>query len=123
MQVQQRLLNWSEHVSSWLQSPHQLQLVRYEDMQQQPQQTFSDIATFLGFTKSQDEIAAAVAACQFDKLKQHEQQHGFRERPTAAASFFRRGKVGDGRQELSAAQQQQLYQCHALMMDQLGYTR
>ncbi len=120
-QVEQRLLNWSNHVASWLQSPHHLRLVKYEDMQQKPQETFAGIAEFLGFQKSTEDIDTALAACQFETLKAKELKNGFREKPSAAGSFFRTGKVGEGRERLTLLQQQQLHDCHAEMMQTLGY--
>ena len=79
------------------------------------------MAEFLGFQKSREEIASALAACKFEKLQAKELKDGFREKPSSANVFFRSGKVGEGLERLTLAQQQQLHYCHAEMMQTLGY--
>lgn len=121
MQVEQPLLSWSEHVQSWLDSPHHIHLMRYEDMQQSALTTFSALADFLRLNASHQQIEQAIAACNFNKLKEKELTQGFREKPVVAEKFFRSGKVGEGQHKLTAAQKSQLAQCHAAMMQRLNY--
>ena len=120
-QVQQRLLNWSEHVSSWLDSPHRVHLMRYEDMHRSAQTTFSKLADFLEISADSQQIKQAIAASSFKKLQEKELQQGFREKPVVAERFFRSGIMGEGQAKLTSAQQQQLADCHAAMMQRLGY--
>lgn len=120
-QVEQRLLNWSEHVSSWLDSPHKVHLMRYEDMHSAAEITFSKLADFLEISADSQQIQQAIWASSFKKLQAKELQQGFREKPVVAERFFRSGKVGEGQQKLSQAQRQQLADCHAVMMQRLGY--
>ena len=120
-QVQQRLLNWSEHVSSWLDSPHRVHLMRYEDMHSKAPATFSKLADFLEISADSHQIQQAIAACSFKKLQAKELQQGFREKPVVAERFFRSGEVGEGQEKLTFAQKQQLADCHAGMMQRLGY--
>lgn len=121
LQVEQRLLNWSEHVRSWLDSPHRVHLVRYEDMQHSAFSTFSALADFLELSANDQQIEQALAACSFNKLKEKELQQGFKEKPVTAAQFFRSGRVGEGQHKLSEAQKHQLAQYHAEVMQRLNY--
>ncbi|MCF4009295.1 sulfotransferase domain-containing protein [Rheinheimera sp. UJ63] len=120
-QVEQRLLSWSEHVRSWLDSPHRVHLMRYEDMQHSSLATFSALASFLEIGADISQIQNAIDACHFNKLKEKELQHGFREKPVKAPQFFRSGKVGEGAERLNKAQKQQLVSCHLHMMQRLDY--
>ena len=120
-QVEQRLLNWSQHVSSWLDSPHRVHLMRYEDMHSQAEATFSNLVDFLEISADNQQIKQAIAASSFKKLQAKELQQGFREKSVVAERFFRSGEVGEGRHKLSVAQQQQLADCHAVMMQRMGY--
>ncbi len=59
----------------------------------------------------------------FAQLRQQEQEKGFREgpRPWTGGNFFRRGKAGARREELTAEQVARIEAAHAPMMRRLGY--
>src|SRR3954470_6421397 len=66
---------------------------------------------------------APSAFADFAQLRQQEQDKGFREapRPFGGGDFFRRGKSGAWRDELTAEQVKRVEVDHADMMRRLGY--
>jgi hypothetical protein len=121
-QLRQRLLDWSAHVESWLDSGLPIQVVRYEEMRQKPLETFTAVAKYLGLPCDQVAISNAIALCDFDRLKEKEKQTGFREKPAKAKAFFRKGIVGDWRSSLTADQAKAVLSDHGRVMERLGYT-
>lgn len=121
-QVRQRLLSWSGHVQSWLEARDlRVHLVRYEDMQRQPQETFTGIARYAGLTGDPERVARAIAHSGFRVVQEQESQHGFRERLPQAASFFRQAQVGAWRQVFTQTQVEALIKAHSAVMQRLGY--
>jgi len=122
--VRQRLGTWSEHVEGW--TGHDLfpvAVLRYEDLQADPVDGFARLAAFAGLTVRRDQVAAAVAAGRFDRLRAQEARCGFRERPPAAEVFFRRGIVGSWRDELPTALVRRIEADHEATMARFGYPR
>jgi hypothetical protein len=120
-QLSQRVLDWSGHISSWLdQEDIAVHLVRYEEMEADAAASLLRAARFAGFevTSAQAERAAKLSA--FNLLRDQERASGFaegkRDRP-----FFRRGHSGGWRAALSAAQVQRVENAHGKMMARLGY--
>jgi aryl sulfotransferase len=121
-QVPQRLLTWSAHVESWLDtSGLPMMLVRYEDMIADMQAVLTRVATFAGIETDAASIAQAAVSVQFSTLREQEATRGFRERPTASPRFFRRGIAGAWRDELTSAQAERIVGQHAAVMRRLGY--
>jgi aryl sulfotransferase len=100
-QFPQRLLSWQAHAISWLRAPMELQMIRYEAMQQAPLDTFRKAVHFLGLDHDDDAIETALSACAFERMQAQEQQQRFHETPQQTARFFRGGRIGDGRKALS----------------------
>jgi len=121
--VPEPLLSWSGHVRSWLDTPGlDLHVLRYEDLRAAPEAAFADALAFVGETAAPDRVAAAVEAARFDRLQAHETEEGFVELPPIARTpFFRRGRAGGWRDELSAAQARRVVEAHAETMRRLGY--
>ena len=121
-QVRQRVLCWSEHVLSWADAPDlNVHLVRYEDMQAEPLSTFTGVARFLKLPDDADRVKRALGFSHFNVLSQQEAAAGFRERPYAAERFFRRGRTGGWREELTAKQVERVIKDHATVMRRFGY--
>jgi hypothetical protein len=122
IQLRQRLLTWSGHVESWTrQTDIPMHVVRYEDMKLNPMDAFRGIVQFLGIDCPDERIENAVEMSSFSRLKKQEQESGFREKPPNAASFFRKGEMGDWRNHLSAAQRDRLIRDHGRVMREFGY--
>jgi sulfotransferase family protein len=123
-QLRQQLPGWSGHVASWLdQTDLPVHLIRYEDMQADTVGTFRRALAFAGRDASNTDIARAVRLADFKQLRAQERANGFREapRPHAGGNFFRRGEMGNWRDELNAAQAARIEAEHAPMMRRLGY--
>lgn len=121
-QFRQKLLNWSEHVSSWLsQSEIAVLLIRYEDLHTNPIQTITELAKFCGLAHDENSIRKSIQQADFKKLQEQEQQDGFREKPQNMTSFFRKGVVGSWQQELTPSQIQLIIEHHRPTMERLGY--
>lgn len=117
-----RFLSWSEHVLSWIeQEGFPVHLVRYEDMQGSPLETFTAAARFCGLPCDPDSVRRALDHSSFEKLQKQERESGFRERPANADSFFRQGKVGGWREVLSPSQVDRIVEAHATVMRRFGY--
>lgn len=111
-QLRQDLGTWEAHVTSWLQAPLPLCLLRYEAMQAEPLAEFRRAVRFLGLPHDDAAIAAALEASRFERLQRQEADRRFRETPHHATSFFRRGQVGEGLASLTPAQREPLAAMH-----------
>jgi Sulfotransferase domain. len=122
LQLAQPLLTWSAHVESWLDGPGPKPLlVRYEDMKADAAGQLARVAAHVGWTVTEQAVAAAVAATRFEVLRAREEAHGFGERLPGMDRFFRRGVAGGWRDSLSPAQAAQVERDHGLVMARLGY--
>lgn len=120
-QTPQRLGSWSEHVLSWLDEPDfPLLVIRYEDMIADAEKQTRMLADFLRLDAPDDLVARSVTACRFDVLQAAEAD-GFNERPAGMDRFFRLGKDGGWRSELTPAQARRLVEDHGPTMKRLGY--
>jgi len=119
--LRQRLLRWSDHVESWLGAPFPVHLLRYEDMQADPNAALGAVAAFLGLSCDQAAIAAAVEAATFSRLQAQERESGFIEKPRGAAAFFREGRVDGWREALSPEQAARIVAAHGAVMRRCGY--
>jgi hypothetical protein len=120
-QLRQRLLSWSAHVLSWIEAPFPVLVLRYEDMKQQPLETFAAAARFAGLPADPARVRKAVEFSDFQELQRQEQEHGFRERPSQTASFFREDGWGAWRRELTPEQAARLIRDHREVMRRFGY--
>lgn len=121
-QLRQKLLSWSDHVKSWLDAPGLNRLmIRYEDMQGSPLETFSRAARFLGLPDDELSVSRALESCKMEKLQRQEAEKGFKEKMPLASSFFRKGIVGDWVETLTTEQVRALLKDHGDMMTALGY--
>lgn len=107
-QLRQDLGTWEAHATGWLQAPLDICLLRYEAMKAAPLREFRRAVRFLGLKHDDGAIEAALDACRFERLQQQEQAMRFREAPTTTRTFFRRGQIGEGLAQLSAAQREPL---------------
>lgn len=121
-QLPQRLLSWSGHVRSWLRdSGLRLTLVRFEDLLLDPASCFTRIVLASGLDLVQAHLASALEATTFKRLQAREQSHDFPERLSRTTPFFRSGRAGSWRAELSADDVARLVAAHGQMMSALGY--
>ncbi len=121
-QLRQKLLTWSEHVTSWLdRHTPPLLLVRYEDMKLNPLATFTKIARFLELPCEETAIENALTHCEIKNLQAQEQTKTFNEKPPRAKNFFRKGVVGDWQTALNEGQIRKIIFSHGKVMQRFGY--
>ncbi|MDA0231526.1 MAG: sulfotransferase domain-containing protein [Proteobacteria bacterium] len=114
--------DWSSHVKSWTQIAHPaLHVVRYEDMASRPAVTFAAIARFLGMNPAREALLRAVRFSSFKVLRTQEKKSGFVERTPVQKSFFRSGKSGNWRTQLTPAQIRRLLGNHREQMERFDY--
>lgn len=121
-QLRQKLLSWSEHRKSWLEAPgHRVHVVRYEDLKRSPEETFAGALAAVGFDPDPTRVAKAVRFSRFEVLQQQERDQGYGDRVPAAHAFFRRGRAGAWRDELTATQVTRIIADHGETMRVHGY--
>jgi aryl sulfotransferase len=122
IQLRQKLLSWSGHVLSWVdRTPFPVCVLRYEDMKSQSLETFENAVHFAGLAYTREQIQKALEFSSFDVVRQLEEAEGFREKSPSSSRFFRKGKIGSWREELSDKQAQQIVHDHEEVMHRFGY--
>ena len=90
-------------------------------MAAKPAPTFGAIARFLGIDPKRDMLMRAVRFSSFKVLKAQEKKSGFVERTPVQKSFFRAGKSGGWRNQLSDEQIRRLVADHREQMERFDY--
>ena len=122
LQVQHKIGSWSEHIERWLmQTEMPILVVKYEDMVHHTRSTFQEVLDFIGLDVTPDKFDSALDETNFDKLKDAEKNYGFNEKFAKAKSFFRTGRTGGWKTELTSNQADKIIQFHGYMMKKLGY--
>jgi hypothetical protein len=124
LQLRQQLLGWSGFHRSWLdQTEVPVHLLRYEDMQVDAAGALSALLGQLGIAADPTRVNRAVERSAFDRLQAQEAEEGFREGPvrTTEGRFFRSGRSGGWREELSEALRLRIESDHEAMMRHFGY--
>lgn len=116
--------SWAEHVAGWLggtTSP--ALLVRYEDLVADTAEMLRRIVAFIGLPVEEERIARAVERADFSRLQRQERERGFQEAPanTRSGRFFREGRSGQWRAEMSPEQISRLADTCGETMIRLGY--
>jgi hypothetical protein len=121
-QLTQYMGSWSDFYNSWKNAyQNDLHIVKYEDLKNNPVETFTKIVDVIGWKYTSEQIIAAIDAVEFDKLKKLEENNGFKEKPTHTKNFFRQGKIGGWRNEITTEQANLLINRHFYTLLQLGY--
>jgi len=121
-QLRQLLMSWKSHIESWKkQNKIPIHIVRYEDMQQNPIETFGSIVRFLDLEFNEERLEKAINYSDFRLLQQMEQEKGFKEKMQSCKSFFWKGKIGNYRDYLSEEQIQRIMEYNYITMKECGY--
>jgi hypothetical protein len=119
-QVFEHLSSWSHHAVSWVAAQNRL-LVRYEDLLAEPERYFARIIRFIGTGEVEaDRLKRAIAFSSFDKLAGQEAAEGYRA-AGSAKTFFRAGKAGQWREQLTWEQIARIEATHGEIMQKFGY--
>lgn len=121
-QIRHQIGSWSTHASSWLDNKElKVKVVKYEDMVNDTCTTFSELLEFCNLDYSIKQVQHALRNCHFDKLREHEKEQPFLEKFPKTGSFFRKGKVGSWKEELTTDQADQIITSHKSIMIRCGY--
>lgn len=121
-QLRQILLSWSKHINSW-KSQNQIRthFVRYEDMVQNPLESFGGIIQYLGLEYDHENLQRSILFSDFKKLQQMEKEKGFKEKAQVCNSFFWKGKVGNYKEYLTEEQTEKIVGYNNQTMREFGY--
>lgn len=123
-QTQQLLRSWSNHVSSWADdSKLPVHIIRYEDMLDDPRNSFKKALDFLNLQYVEEDIINAINSSSFDTLREMEKEDGFKERGINTEVFFRKGKSNEWDSELSLSQIKEIVNHHKKIMKRFGYLK
>lgn len=115
---------WSENVYSWTKKPNPaLHIMRYEDMLENPRGAFKELVQFLQLPVEEERLSKAIAKASFKNLQEMEKEKGFRERPEHAEKFFREGRAGQWKTDLTLNQIKRIVRAHGEQMDRFGYLK
>jgi hypothetical protein len=95
--------------------------MRYEDMLEHPLEVFGELTRWLQLPQDPARLRKAVELSSFDQLKQQERAKGFKEKPKSADVFFREGKAGQWRSQLTRNQIRRIMSDHSEQMRRFGY--
>jgi hypothetical protein len=110
------------HVNSWANiTDFPVMVVRYEDMLNDSLNCFSSIAAFVGINTDSSKIKACIEQTSFKKLQEKERSSGFKEKLPKTKQFFRSGKAGNWKTELTREQALSIVTNHKDVMMRYGY--
>ncbi|NNE06729.1 MAG: sulfotransferase domain-containing protein [Xanthomonadales bacterium] len=120
--VPQVISSWSANVESWTGTPDdQILVVRYEDMLDQALKVFRKVESFLGMKKDPARLRKAIRFSSFGQMKAQESKSGFVEKHENANAFFRQGRKGQWREQLTSEQVARVVEKHAAQMARFKY--
>lgn len=120
--VQQYLLSWSQHVTSWTdQVAFPVHVMRYEDMKADPHAAFAALLGFLRIPIDAERLGRAVRHASFEEMKRQEAERPFIERSANVERFFHTGEIGQWQSALSTEDVEFLRQRHGKVMSRFGY--
>lgn len=105
---------WASHVRDW-EARGWDALLRYEDMRAEPVETLMDLFGKLGLDVERTRVADAVDAFDFKKLSGRKAGEG------ENASFFRKGLVGDWRNQFSDDDAEEFHEIAGDILKRFGY--
>ena len=115
--------SWRDHVTGWVDTNAlPTQVIRYEDLLDDTASIFAEAVAFLGLDVDAGRIAQAVKLSTFERLQTQESSHGFREKGSRTARFFRQGKKDSWQEKLNRRQINALLNTNGEIMERFGYS-
>lgn len=124
LQLRQRLLGWSGYYRSWIeQDAVPVHVLRYEDLQAGAADALGGVLAGLGIAVEAARLERAAHWSAFERVQAQEAESGFQEAPVKLGTgrFFRSGRSGGWREELSESLRLRIERDHAAMMARFGY--
>lgn len=115
--------SWVMNVRSYMESDdHNILIIKYEDMREDPVKEFSRILEHAGVKPDDERVKQALEVCDIAKLREQEEKKGFGESsPHAKNQFFGEGKTGGWKRKLTPAQRRRIEKVCGPLMKRLGY--
>jgi len=121
-QLRQKLSTWSNHIKSWTeQNQIPLLVLRYEDMKNNTFRSFKKAINFLNIESSEEAIQQAIEFSDFSRLKQQEEEAGFKEKTILSESFFRKGSIGEWKNVFKREEIESIIAHHREVLKRFGY--
>lgn len=121
-QVAQYMGSWSDFYNCWKNTfRSKITIIRYEDMLNDSLITFKKVVESTGLKYSDEDIQSAIEATRFDKLQKLEKEQGFKEKSVKTEQFFRQGKAGNWRNEITQEMAEQIIDRHYSTLLELNY--
>ncbi len=118
----QFLGNWSNHVLGWTKArKFPVLALRYEDMLKDPYEAFDQVVHHIGLPIDRKRLERAVQFSDFKALRQQESKTPFIEKSDNHEQFFRSGKSGQWKTELTSEQVDKIFKAHGGVMKKYGY--
>jgi hypothetical protein len=116
--------DWDEHVAGWLlprRHPNLL-VLRYEDLHADAAGALKAVLALAGVARTDAQIAAAVEASRFDRMRAAEDKGGVHGKAGGPAErFVRKGQIGSWRDEMTPSDLRILEDRYGEVMRQVGY--
>lgn len=120
--VPQFLGSWSEHVRSWTaKAGFPVLVLRYEDLQTDPEAQFTRLVEHLGMPLEPARLARAIEFSSFDELSRQESSTPFIEKSPTAERFFHAGRSGQWDGALAPELVERIRRDHRKTMKAHGY--
>lgn len=120
--VIQFLGSWSEHVESWTEkAPYPVLAMRYEDMLENPQESFGKVVEHIGMPLDEARLDKAIRFSSFDELSKQEETGGFVESSPKNDRFFAKGQSGYWKTALAPEVAERVRKDHRKVMKKYGY--
>lgn len=114
--------SWDKHTHGYVYGDtHNIRVFKYEDLRADPVKVFAEILRHSGINPDLDQVKRAVELTQINKMRDQEEQKGFREQSPHGA-FFGKGAVGGWKDTLTPLQLRKMDKYFGAMMRRLGYT-
>ena len=120
------LSSWDLHVNSWQHINVPTLVIRYEDLLTNTKNIIFELINFfesnfkIKFKNIDNKVNNIIKTTHFDKFKNHEKKHGFAE-ASRHSNFFRKGKIGHWKNELTQNQRITIEKTFQQTMKQFGY--
>ncbi len=118
----QFLGSWSNHVIGWTKArKFPLLTLRYEDMLVDPIDSFSKVIEHIGLPLDGERLEKSVKFSEFKELQKQENENSFVEKSDTQEKFFRSGKSGQWKNELTQEQIDLILRDQGRVMKKFGY--
>ena len=123
------LTSWNNHYNSWRSFPKNNLLIKYEDLSKDPLKYFTNIVKHLnqiyGSKIDDKRIEESIEQVKFENLQKIETRDTFYENPIEnidkGKNFFRKGKIGQWREDLSKETLTKIENEFSKEMREIGY--